>query len=323
MHRNLIILSFLVSYWTEAQDLSAFQTPFETFTMATQNCDKIITESGSCIFFEAGGFPEEIDSVTITYREFFTPADMIVHDIAMHTHAGGDPYQLASTGMFEVYALSGEDTISFDPSKRMAVYLASTSTQLRSHVAPYQYDQSARAWKRSSGRVGQRSIAEDDDLWGSSSVAFESGEGVFFDSFEGDPDWEEAQQRQVEAFQMMNISSFGMHNYDYIIDGVELRYLKPSFVTNTGASVTSQIYVVYREFNSVYYFPSYTWEAQFSLLVGKAFTLFSIDKEGNIWKFSEPDFSMATLSHGAPVTFMLEKMGIPDSKASLTQLAGL
>ncbi|MDW3192033.1 MAG: hypothetical protein R8G66_06705 [Cytophagales bacterium] len=324
MHRNVFILVCFLSHWASAQDLDSFRTPFERYPMATQNCEKIITESGSLIYFEKDGFPAGIDSVTITYREFFSTADMIIHDIAMHTRTFGDPFQLASTGMFEIYALNGEDTIPFDPSKRMAIFLASAPGQLRKQVAPYKYDHNAGEWKSSPGQIAQRSIAEDDDLWGSSSVSFEEGDGVFFDAFDGEGgDWEEDQRRRIEAFQVMNISSFGLHNYDYLIDGVERRLLQPNFVTNTGVPVVSQIYVVYEAFNSVYYFPTYTWESEFSLLVNQEFNLFTIDTSGMIWKFTDSDFTAAELSHGASVTFTLEKTGIPDSKESLTQMAGL
>lgn len=324
MHRTITIIIYFLGHLATSQHLDSLQTPFERFNVAAQNCDKIITKSGSLIYFEKDGFPEGIDSVTITYRELASTADMIIHNIAMHTRSFDDPFQLASTGMFEIYALSGEDTLQFDPSKRMAVYLASTRGQLRNRVAPYKYDQNAREWKSIPGQVTQRSISEDNDLWGSSSVSFEEVEGAFFDGFEVEPgDWKEEQRRRIEAFQIMNISSFGLHNYDYLIDGVEQRFLQPNFVTNTGVAIEAQIYVVYEAFNSVYYFPTYTWESQFSLLVNQEFTLFTIDTEGSIWKFSDPEFIVADLGHGTPVTFSLKKMGVPDSKASLTQMAGL
>jgi hypothetical protein len=117
----------------------------------------------------------------------------------------------------------------------------------------------------------------------------------------------------------MEINDFGFYNYDRLIEGEEYVYIKPQFVSNKKA-LDSQIYVVYDDINSVFYFPQSTWGEDFFLIKGKSYRLFTIAADGQVLKLGEPP----TLVQGEAYTFSLDAQSeIPKDREAFTRLTGI
>lgn len=306
--------------FASSQPFKSLQQPFTSYTVNPDSCIMIQHTSGSLIFIESEGIVSDQSLVQLMYREFSSPLDMLVHGVRMHTQFGGDPFQLESTGMFEIYALDGEDTLAFDQEKRMQVRLNNDPKGKRG-IEGYQYDEEKEYWKSYTNRVGNAAIREDDALWGSGPISgVESVEWVEDDSGFGFSS--ETFEPYQQVFQTMEIDDFGLYNYDRLIDGLEYVYLKPKFVTQMDQEINATVYVVYDDINSVFYFPSYTWDHSFFLVRGKSYQLFTIEQDGSIARLEEfPELkTIQNRSH----TFTLQRQAeVPKDRNALAQLTGI
>lgn len=300
-----------------AQDFTNFQQPFSRYEVAPDSCIRIEHTSGSLIFIEADAIITDSKKVDILYREYLTPLDMLAHGIRMHMLIGEDRLQLESSGMFEIYAMDGTDTLLFDPNKRMEVRLNGTTIP-NPGTEGYQYDPTNQIWENYTSRIDNRGVVEDDNLWGSS-LAQEEQIVMDTDDTFGESFLVDTVRRNV--FQGMEINDFGMYNYDRIIEGEEYVYITAQFVSNK-KGLNSEIYVVYDNINSVFYFPDYTWSDQFFLIKGKSYKLFTIASDGKILKLGDPPD--LTPLKGQPYTFVLDSQSeIPKDRATFTKLTGI
>lgn len=302
------------------QPFDSFQTSFSVYPVNPDSCIRIDHPSGSIIFIEAGGIPSGKGPVAVHYREHLTPLDMLIHGIPMHAQLGDQKLQLESSGMFEIYAISEGDTLAFNPSKRMEVRLNNPLPR-RPGTEGYKFDPSLDAWGSYTSRINRSEITDDSNLWGNSpfSNQLEQVEDGF-DSFGGFASAEDGVTQKV--FQSMEIDDFGFYNYDRMIEGLEYVYLKPNFRSQDDAEITSTIYVVYDDINSVFYFPEYTWEEEFFLIPNKDFKLFSLTEKGAIAKLmTVPDVkSLGGKAH----EFKLEVQSArPETKYDVAQITGI
>jgi hypothetical protein len=309
-------MAFCMPIVLTAQDWSKFQKPFSEYTVNPDSCIRIEHTSGSLIFIESKAIQTSKKVVKVVYREFLTPLDMIAHGINMTTTIAGKRFALESSGMFEIYALDGPDTLRFDPEKRMEVRLA--GKKALPGTEGFKYDPQRNDWDNFTNLIESREVTEDDNLWGSSIVQEEMMVENMDDPFSS---MIKADTVMEQVFQAMEIDEFGMYNYDRIIEGLDYIYLKPSFVTGTKALNTT-IYVVYDDINSVFYFPESTWENDFFLIQGKAYKMFTFSSSGQVYLLNTyPD--VQTL-RGSVWTFnLVEKKEKPSDRASLSALIGV
>jgi hypothetical protein len=300
-----------------AQQMTNFQKPFSRYSVKPDSCIRIEHTSGSLIFIEANAIITDNMVVDVLYREYLTPLDMIVHGISMNVNIGGKRLPLESTGMFEIYAVSGTDTLRFNPDKRMEVRLA--GQKALPGVEGYKYDMENGDWDSYTSRIDNIGVQEDDELWGNSIVEDEVMVENFDEPF-GVAYVEDAVREQ--AFQSMEIDDFGFYNYDRIIEGLEYVFMKPSFITANKKDIKSTIYVVYNDINSVFYFDYYTWVDSFFLVKGKDYKLFTIAENGQVFRLdSFPDLSLVK---DTSMTFSLNlQKEIPTSRESLSTLTGI
>lgn len=276
--------------------IRSISTPFSSYQINPDSCARIKHTSGSEIYIEANAVATTSDKAKILYREIRRPSEMILNDIRMHTRIGGDQFQLESAGMFEIYAVADGDTLTVNRGKRIQVRMASSDLPQLTGLEGYRYQDSS--WQSMGNRIERDQLVEDEDLWGTPDLTQfeESFEGDFGGGFQGGfgsvQDMSVQDSVREEVFQNMNISGFGLFNYDRVIEGEQYVSFQPEFVTTTGSSIQEIVYVVYDDINSVYYFPPYTWDQSFSLMKGRSYQLFSIQENGEVLKLeSYPDRS--------------------------------
>lgn len=295
-----------------------FQNTFSKYEINIDSCSRIEHASGSLIFIENNAFDTENETVFIHYREMRTPLEMIMNNLQMHVEIAGQKFPLESLGMFEIYALDGEDTLDLVQGKRMEVRM-NIDPEIKSYgVEGFQYDHTGNHWTPYTNQVGRIGIMDDDELWGSSSVSNEEISEIEEFSFGGGFSSEDPYVEN--AFIATGISDFGLFNYDRILEGLDYVSIKPRFSINKATPVSSTIYVVYDNINTVFYFPEDTWEEDFFLIKGQSYKLFTFPEKENVSFLSDfPD-----LVKDAEVLFNLEEsVEIPDNKEELSRIVGI
>lgn len=299
---------------------SSFGQTTHRFKVQAQACEKLVTSEGSVLFIEADAFDTTSDTVEISYTEYRSVVDMVLHDIRMHMALGPDRLQLESTGMFSIEAHENGTPVKLKKNKRIAVQMA-LDTKPKWLTQAYQYNSTRQSWRMYNAEVRNMNVADDEELWRSTSVSVSDEVGAAWEDPEGwaDPFGSEIDQADEELckeiFQMMEIDEFGLYNYDRMIDGVSYEYVTPLFVDSQGKPINSMVYMVYEGINSVFYFPQYTWDAQFFTIVGVDYQLFTI-VEGEVYVASGKPAATAK-----GVTYVLNKVKPEtDLRATLTKL---
>lgn len=305
----------------------AFETAFTKYTVSTKTCTRIVHFSGSLIFIPENAFalsPENaVDSVDLYYREIRSPLDMIVHDISMVFSLAGRQVHLESNGMFEIWGKSKEDTIAVHEDKSIEVRLAMSEAQADRRMEGYRFDPSKKLWTSYTNRLRNNRIDIDDALWGSSSVQSEEETEIWEEEDGTFSEWAREDSIRRVAFQAMEIFDFGLYNYDKVIADETFISVKADFIDKaTQKPLQATVYIVYDDINSVFYFPPYNWAADFSIIQGKSYKLFSIDKEGQVARLH--DFPVLKDIENEAFTFQLEAEGdTPKNKEELAKLTGL
>lgn len=310
MTKLMLGLSFvLFSLYTFGQDLrKTLETPFSKYRVSTKFCSKLTHSSGSIIFIPDNAFDidaNKVDSVDIYYREIRSPKDMIVHNIPMTFVLMNKSYFLESNGMFEIWCKSGEQEINIHEDRSIEVRFAIAPEEIDISMEGFQFNSDTRLWDSYTSQIGRIAINESDvDLWGSDAVGSE-GDLILEDEF-GELWTVEDSLRKV-AFQAMEIFDFGLYNYDKIISNETYVSVKASFIDSNQKNITSSVYVVYDEINSVFEYPEYNWDSNFSIIAGRNYKLISIDKDGTIYALNKfPDLNAIKETS---YTFKLEPIG--------------
>jgi hypothetical protein len=300
----------------------AFETVFTKYTVSTKSCTRIVHFSGSLIFIPENAFALDpknaVDSVDIYYREVRTPLDMIVHGIPMVFSLAGQQVYLESNGMFEIWGKSKEDTIAVHEDKSIEVRLAMEEGHMDRQMEGYRFDPEKNMWDSYSNRLRNNRIDNtDDDLWGSASEQTDA------DWEEDDSQWMQEDSIRRVAFQAMEIFDFGLYNYDKIIDDQTFVHVQASFIDKAShQALQATVYIVYDDINSVFYFPPYTWEKDFSIIQGKSYKLFSIDTTGQVSRLR--DLPVLQEIQNQAFTFELDRADDqPTNKEELATLTGL
>ncbi len=293
----------------------AQQVGFEQYKVPANQCYHFPTTSGSHVFVQEGALVSDNDTVLIHYRELLDPVDMVLHNVQMHIAFGADRFQLESSGMFEIYALDGEDTMTVQQGKRIMVQMGVDKIPPRDSQG-YKYNLTSDSWDAYKP-IGTQTLVDDDDLWGSSSLADEAVEVWDGDDFGWDG-FSAYDSTRREIFQSMEISEFGLFNYDKVLDGVEYQYIQAEFRDEANQTMKSTVYVVYEDINSVFYFPEYNWESKFFLIKDRAFKMFTIDADGAVSLLRNSDDLTPTTSDFTFRMKGVKKEG--DTRETLSQL---
>ena len=316
------ILFFIFCHSAFAQIIpDNFETPFSAYPVKAGACAQIAHSSGSEIFIEEGAIPAGLDSVIIHYREMHTPMDMLVHDIHMYTWLGEKIY-LESTGMFEIYALAGSDTIEMAPGKTIEVRMAIAPNRADPMVEGYVYDKKQQRWNNYTNQINILKIEEDNHLWGSPPVkntqAVNNGK-----SLEQAPNTWSSVNRDIPEqteLQTMSIDQFSSFNFDKMLGGFNYVNLQPSFVDNSGETIKSTILLVYKNINSVFYFSS-SGNDEFFIIQNQPYKLFTISDKGNILLLK--NYPQLSQINNQKVTFELQNLGKPENRRELSKLTGI
>ena len=176
---------------------------------------------------------------------------------------------------------------------------------------------------RNQNKVYNQSVGNDDKLWGSSPITVEEdfleeddwGDEAF------DSEWQEQDSIRKVAFQTMEISGMGFYNYDYIIEDVNFISIAADFKINQ-KEITSTIYIIYDDINSVFYYPKYTWEKGFKIIKNKSYKLFSIDEKGKI-SILESKPNLNEIANKSYTFNLSEEQKAPQTKEELASLLKL
>jgi hypothetical protein len=308
MKSNLLLaawLAFALPLATMAQDrgfappAKGLDVPFETASMSADKCTALAFEYGSqaCVPADAfvdGAGKKVTGEVQVRFRYLRTPADFIASGAPLHYRTGGRTEQFESAGMFEIYASQGGKELALSPGKKIKVRMPASS--LSAGVQPYVWDARAKNWaplttpvtitnpsptesaRTASGSFDER-IAPPD----TTSIGI-SGEDDFGLGGEGDGEYTppdpltmEREKRRAELFRDMEIDKMGLHNFDVVYDKKDAVFLSVTLdaATRTALGSYYTLYVVYKEINSAYYFPS-NGSYQFYMLHGKDYKLIAI-----------------------------------------------
>ncbi|MEQ8477930.1 hypothetical protein [Fulvivirga sp.] len=309
--------------------LSNLKSPFSKYEVSTTECSKIMHHSGSLIYIPSNAFAvdvSKIDVVTLLYREVRTPSEMLIHNINMTTQLMGKTFYLESNGMFEIYCLNDLDTVQVHEDRSIVVRLALPSKEVDVTMEGFRYNEKEGLWDSYTNRIQPLFLNDkDDDLWGSGIVQsnaenVEVMEPGWDDEWVVDPAWARQDSLRNLAFQTMEIFDFGLYNYDRIINGEEFVPYVPQFVNQNNDSIKTDVYVVYEGLNTVIYFNEYNWAKDFTLIKNRKYSMFTVDKDGAIFKLNQyPELTAA----GSTLTFMLEKKAdLPKSADELSKLIG-
>lgn len=331
MRKLLFVIAILFVFQINSQGQNihkAFETEFTKYTVSAKNCTKIVHFSGSLIFIPEDAFvlnsQNQVDSIDIYYREILTPLDMLVHNIPMTFNLTGKQFYLESNGMFEIWGKQEDDTISVHEDKSIEVRLAIKEHQVDVQMEGFRFDTTNNQWVSYTNQLRNASVDNnDDDLWGSSPVQLNALQEEDEMWEEEDSEWAQTDSIRRVAFQAMEIYEFGLYNYDKIIDDETFISISAGFVDKTSQKpLTSTVYIVYNEINSVFYYPSSTWIDDFSIIQNRSYKLFSIDKEGNIFRLHNfPDLKDI---QNNTYTFQLEAENkIPENKQELSKIIRL
>lgn len=251
--------------------------------------------------------------------------DMIVHNINMVTELMDKPYYLESNGMFEIYSRHNSDTIEVHEDRSIVVRLAMRPKDIDVSMEGFKYNNETNLWDSYTDRLDHLFLDNNDsDLWGSGPTSQEGG-GEFIGEEEAwvpDPNQVRQDSIRAVAFQAMEIFDFGFYNYDKIIQGEVFIPIVASFVDQKNDSLSSMVYVVYEDINSVFYYDEYDWRSGFSLIKDKAYKLFTLDKNGQLYNLR--NYPVLSEEEDQKITFTLVNEGfIPDTKSKLSNLTGV
>lgn len=299
-----------------------FEIKFTKYTVSTKSCTKIVHFTRSLIFIPEDAFALDprnaVDSIDIYYREIRTPLDMIIHDIPMICQIAGKPFYMESNGMFEIWAKLEADTINVHEDKSIEVRFMMQPAEVDYRMEGFKFDKNNNYWKSYTNRLNNATVNnKDDDLWGSAPLQNDQ-----FIEEEVDTEWARQDSIRRVAFQAMEIFDFGLYNYDKIIDNETFISIKASFVNTDNQMLGTTIYIVYEEINSVFQYPPYNWENDFSIIENKSYSMFTIDKEGRISSLN--NFPVLKVISGKEYEFKLEtEEAAPESRQELAHLTGL
>ncbi|QSE97245.1 hypothetical protein [Fulvivirga lutea] len=325
----LLALALVQSNLVAQNKLANLKSSFSEYRVSTINCAKIIHHSGSLIYIPSKAFEvdvNKVDSVSLLYREIRTPVQTAINGYRMTTELMGKTYQLESNGMFEIYCLNGSDTIQVHEDRSIVVRLAMERNEVDVMMEGYKYNSETNHWDSYTNRIQNLLLTEqDDDLWGSSIVETQSEAEVFEPGWDDewfvDPAWARKDSLRQVAFQTMEIFDFGLYNYDKIItDEVFVPYV-PEFVNGDNEPIKSEVYVIYKDLNTVIYFNEYNWKDDFTLIKDREYAMFTIGEEGEIFKLND----YPTLGEPeSELTFKLELEGpVPNEANELSNLIGM
>lgn len=316
-------LCFILSAATvQAQTiLQNLKEPFTKYQVSTIACTRIVHPSGTIIFIPDLAFAVdtgEVPQVDLFYREMNGPVAMVVHEFNMVTELMNRQHHLESNGMFEIFATHGDDTVQVHEDRSIFVHYAMQPNNVDPLMEAFKYNVEHDRWD-SYNRIASHFInASDDDLWGSTPAS--TSETSIEQSEEGE--WVETEMSpdtaiKNVAFQAMEIFEFGIFNYDKIISGEVYIPVVASFLGQKGNTLHSKVYIVYEGINSVFYFDEYTWKSDFFIIKDRAYSMFTIDKNGEIYKLR--NYPELTGDQEQQITFKLINEGpIPDTKSKLS-----
>ncbi len=319
-----ILLLFLLVHIGHGQNFQDdLTTPPSKYRVSAKWCSKITHSSGSIIYIPDGAFDlsvlGDVDSVDIYYRELYSPLDMIAHNIPMNFTLMGKSFFLESNGMFDIWCRSGEETVNIHEDRSIEVRMAISPEDFDIRMEGFYFEPDSRQWESYTSRLGLSAVNENDnDLWGSDAIR---NEELILEDEDGTL-WATGDSVRRVAFQAMEIFDFGLYNYDRIIENEIYVSVKPRFVDEKGEELTSNVYIVYDEINSVFEYPEYTWEKDFSIIQGKSYKMFTIDDEGIISSLADlPDLKEIA---GSEYTFRLNtNKKAPSTKQELASLTGI
>lgn len=260
--------------------------PFSSFRITSHECHGLLFRSGSKIFIPANAFVMDNetpcgDMITLKYRELHNAADIIAAGIPMNFTEDNKKKHLESGGMFEIYAECEGKPLKLAKGKEILVRFA--SNYKTPDLVCYYFDQKSKNWLRRKNPVTDVPVKEEDnfDLWGSNNVPnqIQQTQPIFNDDDVNapiDPIWKFRDSIKAEVFKSMKIDLMGLYNYDRVIEGEEYIPVVADFILKDGQKITTDIYVVYQDFNTTFYFPGYTWKEQFTLLNRAGIKIFTI-----------------------------------------------
>ncbi|OFY64048.1 MAG: hypothetical protein A3H98_04075 [Bacteroidetes bacterium RIFCSPLOWO2_02_FULL_36_8] len=315
--------------------------PFTLYNLDVSKCTGFQHHTGSKVFIpqEALLFKNNKPcntKITFSYRELRTPSEIITADITMKYFEGKLRKDLVTSGMFEVYAICEKETLALKPGKTINVFFAVENVETK--TIAYRYDFTNSVWNNYNSPVADLSATSMysdsvNQLWGSSPVPslndssqIRGEDGEEYD-IESGRRWEYENALKNNAFKSLEIDSFGLYNYDYILDKENYVPIVADFkILNQKAPLTRMVYVVYPHINSVLYFSPYEWKTGFSILPVEGVKIFSIMDNGNVAMLPSTDLTEQSVkswkmkSH----TFLLvENITLVQNSRQLASVTGI
>jgi len=350
MKKSWSLLLVLLSYVAFAQNKIP-TTPFSEYQFDAKQC-KIIQHQQTRIFVPAYTFYLDgklfEGEVNLKYREFTDQLDIVLNNIPMNYNENDKHHVLESAGMFELYAYGNGKQLSFAPTKKIQVQLATKFDMVGGET--FVLDKQNKVWNKKT-MFGNQAMANEiltdnkQDLWndewqninGNNEADWNISNQWKDSVYVTDPNTGiltlqvisgVAYDNEIrnQSFKTMNVDKMDMYNCDRILNEQTIPIVADFKLQGYNEKLNSEIFVVYKNRNAVIsYFPE-QFANDFKLLPNEDFTIFTYAKDGKIAVLDSKFLATfnAKLNTNKKVVFPMKVYPkVPTTKQELAQLTGL
>ncbi|MCX6350928.1 MAG: hypothetical protein NTX03_03595 [Bacteroidetes bacterium] len=293
--------------------------PYTAYRIHVDSCKVIRHSTGSLIFVPSHAFTDEKGKklsgyVTLNYREFRTPADMVSANIPMIYEENGKRHQLQSAGMFEIQVVQNLKELLVAKGKKIQVRMASPNDL--AGLESYILNKAKNTWEKLSTPVMDFSYATKKDNLKNINSEYDrrnkimvkyDGDIIPLDTFSAlkkkqkdsiqyqpemdsyDPNdpfykkYDSIYKYQQQVFKSLNVDKMGLYNYDMIYHREDAIPFAVRFhLKGDTAALNQQVFVVYDNLNMVIKYEPYQFAAEYYMLPQKNYRIFAILPDGKV-----------------------------------------
>ena len=176
----LLLVAALSPAFAQKPPIPQYDVSFQKWRYDNNSCGTYVANSSSMICIP----PEAIvdasgnlvtGNITIQYREFETPMDMVLGGLQMTAREGGKALQLESSGMFQIEAYKGNQKLYLADGKQIDVKLRTYNPLPGDRL--WQYDDDGDFWKPLDAPIQRQEEpmqeADNGNMWGETATTEE------------------------------------------------------------------------------------------------------------------------------------------------------
>lgn len=337
--KHLSFLLLMLFFGFSFAKLPIAETPFTDYTFNAAEC-KLLQHQKTRIFVPSYSFYLDgkiyEGEVLLKYREFVDQLDIIINNIPMNYTENDKKHVLESGGMFEILAYGNGKLLSFAPTKKIQVQLATQFDITGGET--FIFNRQNNTWKKDTpfGATKEANSVvnfDTENLWGDKlwydtqfrdEIYNLAGDSIMrVQSVNNSTSFEELQD---QAFKTLNVDKMEMYNVDKILNEETIPIVADFKLDGIDKKLNSQIYVVYKNRNAVLSYLPQQNGTEIMLLPNEDYTIFSFSQNGKIAVLDNAFMNTFNLkeNRNKKVTFPLKVYkNNPTTKEALAQITGL